>query len=160
MAVVMVKRVPPKFPGFLNRPIPKLVVFPFGVPPSDTNKEQKVAYDKRVTELRLEKLVALLKHYGIPQSKKHCWLMLSFCLAVDCVPGMSIVDRSPRRARPKEKWGQELVYQLCGEIDAIRALKHRRSIVAAIEIARIQQPQKWGKYTRSSKRWRSIPDVA
>jgi hypothetical protein len=146
VAVVMVKRAPPKFSGVLNTPIPKYIAYPLHDIPSTTNTERQVAYHKRVAALRFEKLEALLGHYRIPKSAEDRWLILSFLLAVDFVPGMRVVDRLPRRARPREKWGQELQYCLCPEIDHIRALKPHRTIVAAIRIARTQRPETWGKY--------------
>jgi hypothetical protein len=145
MAVVMGKRVYPKFPGELGRPIQKPLVFPFGVTTGSTEREQGVAYEKRVRELRFEKLVMLFKYYGIPP-ENDWWPSLAWHLACDFVPGMQVVDRLPRRARPHEKWGLELEHRFCDEIDAIRAEPSRPNIDAAIKIARERHPNDWSKY--------------
>jgi len=141
----MGKRVYPKFPGDLGIPIQKPLVFPFGATPGSTEREQGVAYEKRVRELRFEKLVMLFKYYGIPP-ENDWWPSLAWHLACDFVPGMQVVDRLPRRARPREKWGLELEHRFCEEIDAIRAEPSRPNIDAAIKIARERHPNDWGKY--------------
>lgn len=144
------KRALPIFPDVLNEPILIALLFPFGVVPGDTDKERKLEYEKRVVELRIEKLLTLLKHYRISSSDKNCWLSLAYHLSCDCVPGMAVVDRPPRRARPLEKWGRELRHRFYDVVEAIRGEKTRRSIVAAIRIARQRYPSEWGRYKEST----------
>ena len=150
MAVVMVERAPVKFPGALGEPIQKPLMFPFGVAPGDNQRERNIAYKRRLLELRFEKLLLLLRHYEIPTSEHNQWLILAWHLACDFVPGMQVVDRLPKRARPREKWGLELAHQLCDVIDTIRAEHPGRSIAHAIKIAQKRHPNEWGKYKAST----------
>jgi hypothetical protein len=166
----MVRRPLPIFPGILNEPILKPRLFPFGIPSGDTPEQRRLAEQKRVFELRYQKLVALLKHYGIRKSGdapssydvlENPWLLLAWRLACDCVPGMQVVARWPirrARARPRGKWGLELAHRLCPEIDAIRAAKsgRRLSLVQAIENLRKNEPDTWGKYKTTSLKTRYL----
>jgi hypothetical protein len=146
----MAKRSLPVFPGNLNEPIVKGRMFPFGHVPGNTDTERKNAYDRRLAELRSAKFIELLKHYNIAASEKDRWSILAGRLALDCVPGMQVFERLPRRARPREKWGLELSFRLCDEIDAIRAERPRPRIRKAIEIAQERCPNDWGKYKVST----------
>jgi hypothetical protein len=73
VAVIMAKRSRPAFPGVLNEPILKRRIFPFRLVPGDTDGERKAAYEKRLEELRLEKLIKLMEHYKIKPPEKSPW---------------------------------------------------------------------------------------
>lgn len=146
MAVVMAKRSRPNFPGVLNEPILKGQVFLFGVAPGDTDGERKTAYEKRLEELRLEKLIKLMEHYKIKPPEKSPWYMLAHRLACDFVPGMRVVDSLPRRGRPRGKWALELAHRFYDEINAITAELPSASIPTAIRIVRTRYPKEWRRY--------------
>jgi hypothetical protein len=142
----MAKRSRPIFPGSLNEPILKSMIFPLGKLPETTEKERNTAYQKRLKDLRLHKLIELLKYYKIVPPEKYPWFVLAYRLACDFVPGMQVVDSLPRRARPREHWGLELAHRFCDEIDAIRTERPGTSVVVAIKILRDRNPVDWGKY--------------
>jgi hypothetical protein len=148
LAVVMAKRRLPVFPGELNQPILK---YPLGHFPGKTDGKRKTNNERVLADVRVKKLFDLLTHYDIPTPAKDRWLRLAWCLAMDCVPGMQVVDRLPIRARPPGKWGLELSYRLCDEIDAIRAERRPRTgVKAAVEILQKRSPNEWGKYRVST----------
>jgi hypothetical protein len=121
-------------------------MFPFAKVPGTTEEERNRAYQKRLEELRLNKLIDLLQHYGKAPPEKYPWYMLAYRLACDFVPGMKVINRLPRRGRPRQRWGIELEYRLYDEIEAIKAERPRTSTSAAIELARERNPNDWGRY--------------
>jgi hypothetical protein len=58
---------------------------------------------KGIRRARLIKLLQLLEHYDIKPDDPACWLKLAFLLALDHVPGMSVVeDVSRGRGAPRK----------------------------------------------------------
>jgi hypothetical protein len=63
---------------------------------------------------------------------------------------MDVVTKIPKRARPRGKWGTELEGVFKEVIDRVLAEQPKLKITAAIEIARQQDPQRWGAYKTST----------
>ena len=83
----------PKFTGALGEPIPvQLDLIVEQLAHGDTKRVWDQCRKKQI-----EKFTVLLKHYGIEVSHPDAWLSLAFCLALDFVPGMQIVEYAPRR---------------------------------------------------------------
>ena len=146
VAVVMAKRSRPDFPGVLNEPILKGRIFLFGLAPGDPDGE-RTAYEKRLEELRLEKLIKLMDYYKIKPPEKSPWYILAYRLACDFVPGMRVVDSLPRRGRPRGKWALELAHRFYDEVNAITAERPSASIPTAIGIVRNRSPKEWRRYS-------------
>jgi hypothetical protein len=146
----MVKRSTSAFPTVLNEPILKTTMFDFGQIPGATEADREAAYENRLLELQFEKLLTLLEHYRIPTSSELRWSYLAYYLARDFFPGMDVVTKIRKRARPREKWGIELEGMFVGVVDEILAEQPKLKIAAAVDIARERDPERWGKYKTST----------
>jgi hypothetical protein len=77
------------------------------------------------------KLDLLLEHYCIEESDRLRWKKLSFCLALDHVPGMQVVESRARKGAPLKYRAQKFVEL----IDSIRD-ERGKGLEDAIRIAR------------------------
>jgi hypothetical protein len=146
----MAKRSTSAFPPVLNEPILKATMFDFGQIPGATESDREAAYESRLYELQYEKLLTLFAHYKIPISSELRWSYLAYCLACDFFPGMEVVTKISKRARPREKWGTELQWLFKDVVDKVLAEQPKLKIAAAIDIARQRDPQRWGAYKTST----------
>jgi hypothetical protein len=76
------------YSGALNQPI----VLPLGLLYRPTSPMGA----KGILRTRLTKLLLLLDHYNIKPNDPACWLKLAFLLALVHVPGMKVVENTPR----------------------------------------------------------------
>jgi hypothetical protein len=166
----MAKRSTSTFPPALNDSILKTTMFDFGQIPGATEADREAAYENRLVELQFEKLLTLFEHYRIPTNSENRWAYLAYYLACDFFPGMDVVTKIRKRARPRERWGIELEGMLEGVVDEILAEQPKLKIAAAIDIARERDPQRWGQYKtstlvtryheRKKKAPRNLPDFS
>src|SRR4029077_2413988 len=84
-------------------------------------------------------------------------------LALDCVPGMKVVEVLPASHRPSETWGLELARRICGEVDAIReAHKRGRKLLGvkpAIDLLKTSDPDSWGQYKTTTLKTRYYEQI-
>jgi hypothetical protein len=95
---------------------------------------------------RIEKLILLLKHYGI-EDTNYPWLLLSLRLACTFVPGFRVL-REPRRGRGRPtKWSGQAHDELIAEVNAVRSERKGRSISGSIKILKQREPKRYGSLT-------------
>lgn len=100
--------------------------------------------NRRILERAIDKLPLLLDHYGIDRRDEHCWIDLSFRLAVDFVPGMRVGESNSRPGRRR-------IWKAGEGIDLLRAVEEQMSsrpcsIKQAIETL-ISTEKRWSTYT-------------
>lgn len=124
----MAKRSTSAFPPALNEPILETTMFDFGQIPGTTESDRMAAYESRLFELQYEKLLILFTHYEIPTSAELRWSYLAYCLACEFFPGMDVVTKIPKRARPLGEWGIELERVFEDVINKVLAEQPRPSL--------------------------------
>ena len=91
---------------------------------------------------RIEKLILLLKHYNIEDTKDP-WLLLSLRLACAFVPGLRVRREPPRGPGRPKKWTSEARDELIAAVKAVHAERGGRSISRSIEILKKREPDAW-----------------
>ena len=91
---------------------------------------------------RIEKLILLLKHYNIEDTKDP-WLLLSLRLACAFVPGLQVRREPPRGPGRPKKWTSEARDELIAAVEAVHAERGGRSISRSIEILKKREPDAW-----------------
>ena len=130
---------PPKFSGRLSEPIYEPIGGGVLGLPSQENVET------RIFDRQFDKLFLLLDHYKIDRESKNCWILLSFRLANDFVPGMQVVDAPPTKAGRKRTWKAGLGADLLDDVEKVRQ-QHNMPISGAIQHLQRSDP-KWKRYT-------------
>jgi hypothetical protein len=125
----------PKFTGQLAEPIkmlrPHLVIIEGGEAQTMTDRERQADTNRVLDDLltrRLEKLPALLRHYGVKTGEKFgglgqgTLLFLIVRMACDFIPGFQTVDEAARRIGRPRKHDPEYLKQLITLVDLIKKM--------------------------------------
>ena len=100
---------------------------------------------RNILRERMEKLILLMKHYGL-ENEKDPWLLLSLRLACAFVPGLTVLTDAPRgRGRPKgpKKWTSEARDKLITAVKAVQAEKPGRTIAHSVQILKKRNQGQW-----------------
>jgi hypothetical protein len=80
------------------------------------------------------KLDLLLSHYGIGTNEAERWRKLAFCLALDHVPGMLVIEKPRRGKGAPKKWSGSRDREFVKLIEQIR-VERGKGVMDAIRIA-------------------------
>jgi hypothetical protein len=130
----------PRFSGALQTPIVRSLA---DQPVTDGVRNIDEAM-RNILRERIEKLILLLKHYGL-ENEKDPWLLLSLRLACFVVPGLAVLTDAPRgRGRPKgpKKWTSEARDKFA--VKAVQAEKPGRTIAHSVQILKKCNQGQWG----------------
>jgi hypothetical protein len=142
----------PRFVGSLNDPIIRTDPLALALITYKQDEEEKRATHEREADRlwneRVTKMMLLLGHYGIDFSSDSPWMTLSFCLARDFVPGMTILDRPPRKKGRPSKWRGAAPSNSLSLVHTVEAIQQERQkgILDAVRIAIKRFPDRWRGY--------------
>lgn len=137
----------PKFSGALNEPIVRtdrlvLGLQVYGKPESEREEIFKAEAD-RIAREKGEKLLLLFEHYGIPKAAAClpvAYIYLAFHLALDCVPGMRVVEGPRRKRGAPGRWKGVDGAILILDVKEIIA-ERQNGIADAIRILLLRKPE-------------------
>ena len=114
----------------------------------DAATEDDEVWRSRISGRLLGKMDLLFEHYKIDPADSDCWLMLSFHLAIDFVPGMRLEPGLPPRKGRKRTWKAGLGDELLAAVDLTS--KERCSNVRETIRYLARHDKKWKVYSPQS----------
>jgi hypothetical protein len=134
----------PRFAGQLNEPIVSKAPAHLQRGLSDQDRQEpNESVEKAITQEQMRKLELLLDCYDVPRGEDQ-WRKLSFCLALDFVPGMEVVSELAKKGRPGE-WKGVKGIRLFYEVELIKN-ERKHGARDAIRTLINRHPDDWGAY--------------